>query len=166
MEYSGDARDLSFQGIISEEDFLSRVSFQICDMNALGEHLRGYDFCWSACCLEHLGNLRAGFDFILNSLDTLNPGGVACHTTELNLSSNTDTVADGWTVLYRLKDLHAFADEVRSLGHEIEDIKISAPATPIDHHVDVPPYCHNPHLKLALEGYISTSVGITIRKSR
>lgn len=54
MEYSGDARDLSFQGIISEEDFLSRVSFQICDMNALGEHLRGYDFCWSACCLEHL----------------------------------------------------------------------------------------------------------------
>lgn len=163
-EYSGQSRDLNFHGIISEEDFIEKVEFRICDMNAIDASLTGYDFCWSACCLEHRGNLRKGLDFIKKSIDTLNPGGVACHTTELNLSSNTDTVSEGATVLYRLQDLMAFEQEMRDLGHDIGTITVAAPATPIDHHVDVPPYSHNPHLKLLLGSYVSTSVGIVIRK--
>lgn len=75
-------------------------------MNAINANLQDYDFCWSSCALEHLGDLRRGFDFIINSVEkTLKVGGIACHTTEFNLSPNDTTVASGPTVLYRRKDL-------------------------------------------------------------
>jgi 2-polyprenyl-3-methyl-5-hydroxy-6-metoxy-1,4-benzoquinol methylase len=163
-EFSKDSSHLNYRGIIEEHSFNKLVTYETCNMNELGSHLRDFDFCWSACCLEHLGSLKHGIDFIINSLDTLKPGGIACHTTELNLSSNTETIEKGGTVLYRRKDLEALQDHVRDLGHEIESLEIPAPATPIDHHVDVPPYEHNPHLKLLLQGFVTTSVGITIKK--
>ena len=164
-EFSGDVSHLRFRGLVDEAQFKKLVSYEPCDMNEIGQHLRNFDFCWSACCLEHLGSLEHGLEFIVNSLKTLKRGGVACHTTELNLSSNTDTIETGVTVLYRRKDLEVFCNRIRDLGHEIEPIFIPAPATPIDHHVDIPPYDHNPHLKLLLEGFVTTSVGIFIRKT-
>src|SRR5687767_7179476 len=36
--------------------FEANVTFEIADMNAIGAHLRGFDFCWSSCALEHLGS--------------------------------------------------------------------------------------------------------------
>lgn len=165
-EFAPSAHDLNHIGVMEKEEFLANVSYETCDMNSIGSHLRGFDFCWSACCLEHLGSLQKGLDFIMNSLATLKPGGMACHTTELNLSSNAETVEEGGTVLYRRRDLEAFARSVAEAGHEIEPIVITPMATPIDHYVDVPPYSHDPHLKLLLGDYVSTSVGIVVRKMR
>jgi hypothetical protein len=34
----------------------------------------------------------------------------------------------------------------------------------VDRYIDVPPYRVEPHLKLALEGYAATSIGVIIRK--
>lgn len=161
-EYGRDVMDLNYDGVISPDEFKKLVQYQNVDMNNIGEELAEYDFCWSACCLEHLGSLKLGLDFIKNSISTLRVGGVACHTTELNLSSNTETVETGGTVLYRLADLQTFEAEIQAMGHEMQPLRIAAPASPVDHHIDVPPYQHNPHLKLLLEGYVSTSVGITI----
>ena len=49
--------------------FRERVSFEVVDMNDIPAHLHDrFDFCWSACCLEHLGSLAHGLRFIENSL--------------------------------------------------------------------------------------------------
>jgi hypothetical protein len=155
---------MNYKGMIGEKEFFERVSYETCNMNDIPTHLQGFDFCWSACCLEHLGSLDHGLQFIENSLRTLKFGGTAVHTTELNQSSNDDTVETGDTVLYRRRDIEAFIDRMRNEGHEVEGLTVTPPATPIDHHVDVPPYSHNPHLKIAIGQYVTTSVGIVIRR--
>ena len=65
--------------ICAPATFRERVSFEVVDMNDIPAHLRDrFDFCWSACCLEHLGSLAHGLRFIENSLNTLKIGGVGC----------------------------------------------------------------------------------------
>ena len=77
--------DFYHSELVSAEMFSRHVEYLPVDMNNIPNNLRGYDFCWSACCLEHLGSISNGLEFICNSLETLRPGGVAVHTTELNL---------------------------------------------------------------------------------
>jgi hypothetical protein len=111
-----------------------------------------------------LGRLDHGLQFIENSLRTLQIGGMAVRTTELSQSSNDDTVETGDTVLYCRRDIEAFIDRMRGAGHEVERPTVTPPATPIDHHVDVPPYSHNPHLKIAIGQCVTTSFGIVNRR--
>jgi hypothetical protein len=166
-EFARSLDDLYKAGIISRNVFDTRVTYQPCDMTAIDDSLRDYDFCWSSCCLEHLGSLRNGLDFICNSVErTLRVGGVACHTTELNLSSNTDTITSGGTVIYRRCDLEAFIQEMRERGHKVEELRIASDSHSLDFYVDTPPYAHNPHLKLRLMDYTTTSVGLVIVRGR
>jgi hypothetical protein len=139
----------------------------------IGDDVRDYDFCWSSCALEHLGSLRLGMDFIINSVEkTLKVGGIACHTTELNLSSNDTTVESGDTVLYRRKDLDQLIGELRERGHQVDEFVIAPDAHFLDGFVDTPPFIGPTpevgpaHLKLQLYGYACTSVGITVRRGR
>jgi hypothetical protein len=116
---------------------------------------------------EYLGNLPNGLDFIRNSVErTLRVGGVACHTTELNLSSNTDTITSGGTVIYRRCDLEDFVIEMRERGHKVGELRIASDSHSLDFYVDTPPYVHNPHLKLRLMDYTTTSVGLVIVRGR
>ena len=55
-------------------------------MNAVPDDLGRFDLVWSSCALEHLGTPQAGLDFIMRTLDLLEPGGLAVHTTELELT--------------------------------------------------------------------------------
>jgi len=153
--------------IVDRETFDARVSFQPCDMRAIDPALKDFDFCWSSCCFEHLGDLRAGLDFVRESVEkTLKIGGVACHTTELNLSSNTHTVDTGVTVLYRKRDLEEFAEEMRARGHHVEPFRVAPDSHWLDLHIDVPPYSQDPHLKIELMGYKTTSAGLVITRGR
>ena len=150
---------------IDRATFMQRVSYETCDMTAIPAHLIGFDFCWSSCCFEHLGSLQAGLDFVVNSVEkTLLPGGIAVHTTEFNLSSNDETVGDGPTVLYRKRDLEDVIRTLRDRGHEVDDLRVAPDIDPLDFYVDAPPYHTEPHLKLRLMGYTSTSVGLVIRR--
>ena len=136
-------------------------------MMRIPDALADYDFCWSSCALEHLGSLNAGMDFIVESVEkTLRVGGVACHTTELNLSSDSATLEEGGTVLYRKKDLLSLIDRLERRGHTVEPFSIAPDTHVLDSFVDTPPYEQSPHLKLQLMGYVSTSVGLTIRRGR
>ena len=55
--------------------------------------------------------------FFINSVETtLKIGGVACHTTEFNLSSNDETVSKGDTVLYRRRDMEESCAAWKSEG--------------------------------------------------
>jgi len=38
-------------------------------------------------------------------------------------------------------------------------------ASPVDRHIDVPPYGFSPHLKLRLANAVVTSIGLTIKQT-
>lgn len=156
--------DLNENGHCPAAEFERLVSFEAVDMNNIPDTLRGFDFCWSACCFEHLGSIEAGLAFYRNSLDTLKPGGLAIHTTELNLSSDEDTLEKGDTVLFRKKDLIALIDDLTAQGHYCEPLLIHHGSQPLDGFVDMPPYLDDPHLRLGIAQYVTTSVGIITRK--
>lgn len=150
--------------VCPDELFEANVEFQECDMNAIPADLTGYDFCWSACALEHLGSIEKGLDFIVRSVECLKPGGWAVHTTELNLSSNDATVDNMDTVLFRRRDLEALAERLRAMGHYVAPFDFEPGAKPIDQYIDVPPYRAEPHLKVALWGYSITSFGLMVQR--
>jgi SAM-dependent methyltransferase len=102
--------------ICDRKIFDDRVQFAICDMNAIPVGLRGFDFCWSASVLEHLGDLEAGLRFIENSLECLRPGGVAVHVLEYNLASNDRTSTEGDTCLYRRRDIDELVRRLLAKG--------------------------------------------------
>ncbi len=156
--------DLHVPSMLPEEAFRRLVEYRPADMNAIPETLREYDFCWSACCLEHLGSIRHGLDFVHNSLATLKPGGVAVHTTEFNLSSNVATMETPDLSLFRKRDLELLAQELVRAGHHVEPLNFWPGATPVDEHIDLPPFS-SPHLKLEVSGYVITSIGLIVRKA-
>ncbi len=142
------------------------VEFRFADMNNISSEFDGkFDFVWSSCSLEHLGSLEHGKAFIYNAMKCLKPGGVAVHTTEYNLSSNTTTIESGATVLFRKQDIEDIVATLRSQRHQI-DIDWSDGQGYADGFIDVPPYKQEVHLKLQIAGYIVTSLGMIIRKGR
>lgn len=166
-QHSASVDQLRCPEIIGDETFGQRVSHRFCDMRAIDPELTDFDFTWSSCCFEHLGSLEAGMQFVIDSVEkTLKIGGVACHTTEFNLSSNDETVTDGPTVLYRARDMLELIDRLRQRGHEVEPFSIAPDSHPLDFHVDLPPWRNKLHLKLRLQQYVATSVGIVVRRGR
>ena len=147
--------------------FRERVSFEAVDMNEIPAHLRDrFDFCWSACCLEHLGSLGHGFRFIENSLNTLKIGGTAVHTTEFNLSSDAATLESRDLSIYRRCDIEALVKRLEQAGHHVEPLDFSRGNTLSDAYVDLPPYRNEPHLRLRIAEYDCTSIGLIITRGR
>ncbi len=144
--------------------FDEQVRFRAVDMTDIPSDLDGFDFCWSACAYEHLGSLEAGLRFVERSLDTLRPGGIAVHTSEFNVTSDDDTFEHCTTSLFRRRDMETLALRLIAEGHSVARIKLDGGALPIDDHVDVPPFANDPHLKMALMRYATTSFGILVRK--
>ncbi len=156
--------DLLWPELVDREKFWSLVQHQSCDMNEIADSLYGFDFCWSCCAFEHLGNIQKGIAFVESSMRTLKPGGIAVHTTEFNCTSNTNTVSEGGTVLFRRKDIEEIASRLRKSGHSIET-SFFVGNTEIDQYIDAPPYRLDKNLKIALGMFVTTSYGIIIRKS-
>ena len=159
---------LPWAGITDLDTMRARVSFAVCDMTAIPADLNGFDFCWSACCFEHLGSLRAGLDFVVDTVErVLQPGGIAVHTSEFNLSSNDRTLSDGGTVIYRRRDLEELLEELSRRGHTVlQRFSVAPEACVVDGFVDTPPYGGSPHLKLALGEFTATSVGLIVRRGQ
>jgi hypothetical protein len=172
-QWVGNLEALNASGLCGESEFRDRVAFRPVDMNAIPDDLTGYDFTWSTCSFEHCGDLELGLRFLERQMDCLRPGGVAVHTTEFNLSSNDDTPAEGWCVIYRVKDIEAICRRLVDLGHHVEPIDLDPGRHPLDSVVDPPPYhqwATDPpplikHLRLNLMGYASTSIALIVRKS-
>lgn len=153
--------------ILPDDLFRELVTYQPCDMNDIDPSLSGYDFNWSSCCFEHLGSIEAGLDFVVNAVEnTLKIGGIAVHTTEFNLSSDEDTVFEGGTVLFRKRDMETLIERLRDRGHSVLDFSLGPSDHLLDQHVDTPPYQQDIHLKLLLANYVSTSVGLVVRRGR
>jgi hypothetical protein len=146
-------------------DFRERVTFEVVDMNHIPSHLTDrFDFCWSACSLDHLGSLQSGLRFVENSIGTLKAGGIAVHTTEFNLSSNADTVESPELSVYRKSDIETLFQTLEQAGHQVEPLDLSAGTTFLDGYVDLPPYRIEPHLRLRIAEYDCTSIGLIIAR--
>jgi SAM-dependent methyltransferase len=162
-QHADNKAQLNQRGLCSRAEFERLASFEFSDMTDIPDsYADRFDFTWSACAFEHLGSLDAGMDFVLNSMKTLRPGGLAVHTTEFNVSSEEATVDFGETVIYRRKDIEKLISLLKREGYGIE-MDWSYGKMPLDYFVDIPPYSHNPHLKLRLCGYTVTSVGLIIK---
>lgn len=157
---------LNKRGLCDPEDLKRRVNFRYVDMNHIPQDLRGFDFIWSACSLEHLGSLARGEQFVYNSLACLKPGGVSIHTTEFTVSSNTHTVDHFPIVLFRRRDMERLAETLTACGQTIEPFSFDTGDLDVDLHVDLPPYNMERHLKLLIDkNYVCTSVGFIITKT-
>ncbi|MBX5490948.1 MAG: class I SAM-dependent methyltransferase [Chloroflexi bacterium] len=155
---------LNQRGICDPAVFAERVTFRYVDMNDIPPDLDGFDFLWSSCAFEHLGTIEHGKRFVERAMDCLVPGGVAVHTTEYNVSSNTATVDHGGYVLFRRRDIEDLAERLRRRGHEIV-LDFDPGRGEYDRQFDAPPYQETVHLKLQVSGFIATSIGLIIRKA-
>lgn len=163
-QYAGALDRLNPDKLCTDEEFRRLVEYRDVDMNNIPADLRGFDFVWSSCSLEHLGSLEHGMRFVVNAMECLVPGGLAVHTTEYNLSSNDRTVDRQRTVLYRRRDMEELARRLEAQGHVVTPFNFHPGTGELDHYVDLPPYQWSPHLKLLIGGYAATSIGIIVRR--
>jgi len=152
--------------LLGREQFDALVDFQYADMRTLAGLSGTYDFIWSSCALEHLGTLKAGIDFVLASSRLLKPGGVAVHTTEFNVRSDTDTIEAGPNVIYRRRDILALSELLRKQGLKLVSPDFDSGDHRFDIDYDTPPYFSSgkPHIKLEIDGQICTSYLLIVEK--
>ena len=164
-QHSDNLGMLNARGLCDAAEFNKLAKFRSVDMNNIPQDIGRFDFCWSSCAFEHLGSIRKGLDFVVNSARLLKPGGIAVHTTEYNLSSNDHTIDnDPGFVIFRRKDIEQLIDELSRKGYAVEPVDYSAGEDELERYVDMPPYIDEPHLRLKLAGkYVSTSLGIIVR---
>jgi SAM-dependent methyltransferase len=149
--------------VVDADAFRKLVTWRAVDMRSIPDDLRGFDFCWSVCSLEHLGSLEAGMEFIEQSVATLAPGGIAVHTTEYNLTSDEDTIESGPVVVYRERDVKALKERLEAAGHQVAAFDFSQGDGLLDKYVDVPPYGEEPVLRFLHASYTLTSIAIVVR---
>lgn len=155
---------LNQREICDSKLFKSNVEYKAVDMNKIPDDLENFDFTWSDCSFEHTGSIKSGLDFVLSQMKTLKSGGWAVHTTELNLTSNKNTIEKGITVLFRKRDIMSLVKELRRRGHYVAPISWKLDNSPYDKFIDYPPYQHLPHLKAKIGDFVTTSIMLIIQK--
>ncbi len=157
---------LNKRGLCDDNTLRKHVQYRAVDMNDIPADLKGFDFNWSSCSFEHLGTIEKGIEFLKNQLKTLKPGGWAVHTTEFNISSNEQTLDNCDTVIFRMSDIEKLVRELRRMGHKVETLDYSLGGLPEDFNVDVHPHNQEVHLKLQLNEFVVTSIGLIIQKKQ
>lgn len=167
-QYSSSLDELNGYGLCNKKTFRENVTYENIDMNAIpAKYNNKFDFTWSSCSLEHCGNMDLAENFIINQMSCLKDDGIAVHTTEYNLSSNIDTITEGETVIFRRLDIEKIVKRLNKLGASIRiNYSIDVNDKYAHSNTDYPPYTHNPHLKLKLGDWVSTSIGLIIKKHR
>ncbi|HEY2967231.1 MAG TPA: FkbM family methyltransferase [Casimicrobiaceae bacterium] len=163
-QHSSALEELNVRGICDPEQFSQRVSFRTEDMNRISPELQGFDFVWSSCAFEHLGSIRRGLDFVVNAMRCLRPGGVAVHTTEFNLTSNYRTIEAHNLVFFRRYDIEQLIGALKHAGHVVAPLNLNPGSGSLDRFVDLPPYRSEPHLRLRMDRYVATSIGLIIER--
>lgn len=153
--------DLLVTALCDEATMRRNVRFRNVDLRAIPADLRGFDFVWSACAIEHVGSIDAALACAEATLACLGPGGVAVHTTELNISDPEDTVERGNTVLLRERDVEALSERVAARGYTLT-LDLARGTGDADLAIARPPYPFAPHLKLTFDRFVTTSLGLIL----
>lgn len=168
--------------LVDREKFDRLITIRFVDMNAIDPGLSGYDFCWSTCAFEHLGSIKAGQDFVVNAMSVLKPGGIAVHTTELNLNNEGKTFESRDLVVFQQRHMEGIARRLVAQGDEPAPMDFAVGTGPIDSFIDLPPYSEAmrgymharesgdeqrmAHLRLSVAGHPSTCFGLWARKGK
>jgi hypothetical protein len=163
-QYPNEINQLFWPNLCDIKSFKKFVSFRPVDMNHIPEDLRDFDFSFSSCAFEHLGSIQNGLDFIINQMDCLKKGGWAVHTTEYNVSSNDQYYDDKFTVTFRRRDLESLVDTLTDKGYFVEELDTSMGSTKGDFFVDELPFGSDPHLRLKVGDFVTTSIMRIVRK--
>jgi len=166
-QHAGSLDALYRPELIGRRDFDARVRFRPADMRDLGLPWgERFDFVWSSCSIEHLGDLAAGLDFVERATQLLLPGGCAVHTTEFNVASDDATLSQGDSVIYRRCDIEALDLRLRRIGCGLSRCDFYAGDHPHDLDFDLPPYGgpDRQHVKLLLHGHVTTSMLLIVQK--
>jgi SAM-dependent methyltransferase len=166
--YAGNLDGLIYPAILDPATTRERVTFAFADMTAIPETLRDFDFCWSSCSLEHLGAPEVGIEFIRRSLDTLRPGGLAVHTTDLNVDGDETVPTFGFmgyqSVIYGQAMLRDLVAELAAEGHEVAPLVLGRGPDPVDLLTPGEPWPAVDLVNYRLEGHAAGSVGLIVRK--
>ena len=154
-------------GICNPKIFAEKVEYMSVDMTKIPMKLRNtYDFLWSNCSLGHLGTTEAGLNFIRSSLECLKKGGVAVHTTELNVLSDDMTIDNGSTVVFRLQDINNLFRSLTRAGYICSPLKFFLGRDQDDFRLSMQPTYGNDYSKIQVGGYISTQAVLIIRRPK
>jgi hypothetical protein len=159
---------LFVSGHVSRQEFDRLVEFQPIDMtNITSLPDEQADFVWSSCAIEHVGSLDLASRFVVDSMRLLKPGGVAVHTTEINCSSNEETIEVGDNVIFRRRDIEALNDRLRQIRCGMCHPDFDMGTHPYDLDYDEEPYFTSgrKHIKLKIGPFVSTSFLIIAHKA-
>ncbi len=162
----GDLSQINRFGICPPELFEARVSYRDIDMNDIPEDVGTFDFCWSTCAIEHIGSLGHSIRFLKNMLKVLKPGGVAVHTTEINLSSRISTIERGDSAIFKDSDIQEVYEWMTEHGHKMT-VDFTRGSEEMDLRRSVTGKKYTDYmLNCNIEGYDSTSFVFIIEKNR
>lgn len=151
--------------ICDDKKFKSLVEFEPADMRRIAKKYKGsYDFVWSNCALGHLGTIKKGLQFIIDSSECLLPGGIAVHTTELNILSNEETLDNRDTVFFRLKDIRDVAVSLSEKGYICKPFSANFKKDKSDLAFTLNPQWGTDHSKILFDGYMATQIVLIIKK--
>ena len=161
-EHAASLEQLNGWNLCPDDEFRRLVTFEPVDINHIPPHLTGFDFCWSAGSVEHIGNLELSMKALVNMTNCVRPGGVSVHTTEFNLLSDDLTLTEWVAVLYRRRDVTEAARMLREAGHRLVPVSGRVRTGPSDDEIDLVPYMEDPHLRLDYYGFTITAIGLII----
>jgi hypothetical protein len=158
--------DLNSRLILTADEFANKVKFENMDMNVIPTEFNGnFDFVWSSCALGHIGGYKNGLDFIINSANLLKPGGIALHTTELDVSNFPTNVTFPTLSLYRMKDLQTVISQLRENGYKVSNLDLPPKWNgKSERFVDREPWGNQPHIRISVFDREVLSVAIRIEK--
>ena len=160
-----DTNDLNSFGICKPDLFKRNLVYKNSDMNKIGTQFNNkFDIVWSNCALGHLGSIENGLRFIENSLKCLKPGGIAVHTTEINVTSNGKTLDSGGTVIFREKDIAKLFFKLRSKGYDCKPLVLDFGNSQQDYDLGFYPYKESTLLKINVAGHLLSQVVLVIKK--
>ena len=77
-QHMSDLRSLSRPDVVPDDVLERQVTTRYVDMNEVPDDLGRFDLVWSCCALEHLGSPEAGLEFVVRTLDLLEPAASRC----------------------------------------------------------------------------------------
>jgi len=153
------------RGLCTEDDFRARVVVRN-DAEALAQQAPGtLDFVCTFGLADAVGSVERALGPMKASFAWLRPGGAAVHTATFNLSSNYGTIERRGTCALRRFDLDTIGTFAARAGVTMAPLTLFDGDDPADAYVDTPPYHSQPHLKLRVDRYVLTSIGLAFARA-
>ena len=153
------------RGLCTDEAFRTRVTVRN-DPVALAQQAPGsLDFVCTFGVPDAAGSIERGLALLKASFAWLRPGAAAVHTATFNLSSNYGTIERQGTCALRRFDLETIGAFAARAGAPMAPLTLADGDDPVDAFVATPPYVAQPHLKLRVDRYVLTSIGLAFARA-